>query len=305
MTDVRPLRLHDLPFAYRLVGRGISFDVQLSLTAGEDTLRHVLLTGTGRTQVYVLRLPDGGGLGQLHFPAGQKHVRLAYLAPSFDEGGSEDVWLSLLDGLAVMAGRRNGVSIIAEVDEGEPGFEVLRRAGFATYTRQEVWLRAPGAVSTSPVALRPLAAADSSALMGLYGALVPGLIKHVEPPPTGADSCYVVDGPRGLCGVVVVYEGVSANLIETYLLPDSRVDADKLLDAALLAARAEDRPVYYRMRDYMGSLSGALDRADFECVTQQVVMARHTAARIMQQEFKLAGKVESGVPLPTSTSINP
>ena len=44
---------------------------------------------------------------------------------------------------------------------------------------------------------------------------------------------------------------------------------------------------------------------DFECVTQQVVMARHTAARIMQQEFKLAGKVESGVPLPTSTSINP
>ncbi len=301
MTELRPLRLHDLPFVYRLVGHGVSFDVQLSLEVGDDGLRHMIIGRAGRVQAYVLRPSSGnGGLGQLHFLDGQPQARLAYLAPSLEEGASEDLWLSLLDGLAWVAGQRGVVSIIAEVEKGSPAFPVLRRAGYAVYARQSLWRRTPAPLRATPLALRPLAPPDLAAGIGLYSLLVPALIKHIEPSPLEADECYVAGDPRSLRGLVAVYESGSAALIEVYQARGGVQEAQDLLEAALAAARAEVRPVYYRVRDYMGCPEQALREAGFEHVAEQAVMVRHTAVRVTRQTYKLSSKVDAGAPLPTS-----
>ncbi len=283
-----------------MVGQGVSFDAQFSLTVGDDGLRHALLTGIGRMQAYVLRQPGTSALGQLRFLAGEQHARLAYVAPALEEGTDRADWLCLLDGLAVMAGQRGAVTVTAEVDPAAPEFEVLRRAGFATYARQGLWVRPPAPLEPSTLSLRPAEPGDKYALLGFYNSLAPGLIKHVEPPPTAADACYVLDGPRGVAGMVAAYQGGQATLVEAYVAPDGPLGPRQFLNAALAAAQADRRRVFCRMRDYMGLPATVLDDGGFEHLASQAVMFRHTVVCVVNRSYKLKEKVDGGVPLPTS-----
>ena len=300
VTEVRPLRLHDLPFAYRMVGQGVSFDAQLSLTVGEDSLRPALLTSSGRMQAYVLRQSGGSALGQLHFLAGEQLARLAYIAPALDEGHNGELLLCLLEGLAIMAGQRGVVTILAEVDDTAPEFEVLRRASFVTYAYQELWVRPPAPAEPSSYSLRAANSGEDHGLLGLYGSLVPGLIKHVEPPPTGADVCFVLDGPRGAAGIVIAYQGGQATLMEAYLAPEAGLSPRAFLSAALAKVQANKRTVYFRLRDYMGCTPSALADSGFRHLASQAALFRHTAARVTHPSYQLKEKVDGGVPLPTS-----
>ncbi len=283
-----------------MVGQGISFDAEFHLTVGDDGLRQALLAGSGRTQVYVLRQANGGALGQLHFLEGDHHARLAYVAPLIEDEADDGLWLCLLDGLAAMAGQRGVVTIIAEVDDNAPEFELLRRAGFAMYARQDLWMRAPAPVDLADLTLRPAAATEESVLMGLYGSLVPGLIKHIEPPPTIASELHVLDGERGAVGLMALYDGGQSALIEAYLAAGVKLSPRAFLAAALVAAQADKRTICCRSREYMGCAADALVDAGFTHLGGQAVMFRHTAVRVMHQSYQLKEKVNGGVPLPTS-----
>ena len=301
MTEVRSLRLHDLPFAYRMSGLGISFDAQIRLTVGDDGFRQALMAGTGETQVYVLRASGSGVLAQMHYLPDVPYARLAYLAPALAEGASDDLWLAMLDGLTAAAGERGMVTIIAEVGDNIPEFELLRRAGYAVFARQDLWMRSPAPAPSPGFQLRAVRnAEDQQALLSLYGSLVPGLIKHIEPPPTVADQCFLADGRRGSEGLVAVYEGANGVLIETYLLPNSQRMPAELLASALNIVNAGGKAVYCRVRDYLGSQSGTLTDAGFQHLGAQAVMYRHTAARVAQNTYRLVEKVDGGVPLPSS-----
>jgi hypothetical protein len=301
LTDVRRLRLHDLPFAYRKVRHGVNFDAELSLTVGDDGLQHALMAATGRMQGYVLRRPDGSALGLLHFLQDEQHARLAYVSPALDEGGAEGLWFDLLDGLAVMAGQRGNVTILAEVNADAREFETLRRAGFAMYTRQTLWERPPGPVEPPEYPLRLAYSHEEPTLLGIYGAVTPGLIKRVEPPPTRADAIYALAGADGLDGMVAVYQGGQAALIEPYLCPDVHAGIGVLLHAGLAAVGAAKRTVYCRAREYMGNLDAALPELGFVQRAAQAAMFRHTAARVTARAADAAAEViEGGIPLPTS-----
>lgn len=305
MKDLRPLRIQDLPFVYRMVGQGASFDTQLRLTVGDDALHQALLTGRGRIQPYILRLQGGeSGLGVLHLPgrdAGGHHARLAYMAPSLGNGASEDLWLQMLDGLVSIAGKQGFVNLIAEVDVGEPALEILRQANFATYARQEIWMRpaAPLAEGESRHAIRPALAVDEPAIMGVYSSLVPALLKHVEPPPTTADEIFVMDGDDGLRGVLTLYKGVHASLIEMHLLPQAHDRARAALGTALNIVHADSYPVFCRVRASAAPVEKALDDLGFDFMTPQTVLIRHMAVRINRASLKKVPAIESGMPMPT------
>lgn len=283
-----------------MVGNGINFDAEIDLTVGADGLRYAFLAGVGRLQAYVLRASAGNMLGQLHFLATEQHARLAYVAPGLAEGASESLWLSLLDGLAVMAGQRGVITLIAEVAIPTPEFETLRKAGFATYTRQDIWRRDPAPLDPTPYALRDAHFAEDHALLSLYGTLVPGLIKHVEPPPIEADECFALSEDRTATGMVAIHRGGENNLIELFRSPEAPLTGPAFLTAALHAAEAEKRTIYCRARDYMGYPPEALVDAGFEHVTEQAVMYRHTAVRVTRRAYKIKETVEGGIPLPTS-----
>lgn len=306
MTEMRPLRWHDLPLAYRLAGRGVSFDAHLRLIVGDDHFRYAQLTGTGRTQVFVLRESAQSGMAGLYYPASEQHARLAYLAPSLEDGASEDLWLKMLDGLAVMAGQRGTLTIAAEVDEQGAALEVLRRCDFAIYARQDLWMRPPAPVDGTRLTLRPARAGEEPAALGLYCLLIPALIKQVEPYPVGADSYYLLDGREGPSAMLAVCRGARRTMAELYLHPEVDFEAQAVINGALAVLQAETQPVYFRVRRYMGWLDHALADLGFEHQSSQAVMVRHIAARIKaQQAFKPLPAMESVlVPTPIADLQN-
>lgn len=295
MSELRPLRWHDLPFAYRLVGRGTSFDAHLGLIIGEDTLRHAQLTGTGRTQLYVLRRRGGqSGMAMLYYPSDDQHARLAYLAPSLEECDT-DLWLAMLDGVTFQAGQQGTLSIAAEVDEHSPALEILRQANFAIYARQDLWVREPGLITGQSLELREARPEDEAALIGLYGMLVPALIKQVEPPPFAADGCYLLDGREGPSAMMAYYRGNHRALAEIYLHPEVDLEAREVINGALALLEAESQTVYIRLRRYIGWLDSAMSDLGFERIASQAVMVRHTTVRARAQaNFK---------PLPAMDSV--
>lgn len=307
VTEIRPLRLHDLPFAYRVAKQGINFDVQLGLTVGEDALRHAVLAGIGRMQTYVLRSSQGSLLGQLHYLTSQQHARLAYITPGLDSNDAKTrLWFDILDGLTVMAGRHGVVTLIAEIGINTQAFTVLRRANFATYARQDLWMRQPEPTVEEPsIQVAPVGSQHTNGWMSLYNSLVPGLIKHVEPPLGTADKQYVISDGHGVAGIVVMYGGPSADLIEIYMAPQTEATPQAIVNAALSTVQAEKRIVYCRARDYMGCPASALSGAGFEYVTTQAALYRHTAARVRHQAYDVTEKVEGGIPIPTSIVDSP
>ena len=304
MTRVRPLRWHDIPLAYRLAGHGTSFDTQLITTVGDDILYHALLTGLRRTQMFVMRTPGVPTLGQLHYPPEQQSARLSYVAPALRHNGSEDAWLELFDGLSEMAGQRGIISLVAEVNEGLPEIEVLRRGQFGVYGRQSIWRRAPGPIGQEQAALRPARTADVMSMQGLYTTLIPGLLRQVEPSPMDTGDSYVLDGGNGgISGMVIGYRGLHASLIEIYLASSETTVMQPFLNAALANFDGAARPVYCRLR-YVEWLVGAMDEVGFEHVWAQVVMVRHMAAHIRRPDFEaVSAGLEGKASLPTSIRI--
>ena len=290
---MRPLRWHDLPFAYRLAGRGTSFDAHLRLIVGENHFRHLQLTGLGRTPVYVLRGDNGPGLGSLHYPASGQRARLAYLAPSLENGADEDLWLRLLDGLVEMAGQRGTINLTAEVDELSPALEILRRADFAIYARQNIWLREPQPID-GPVASLREAASDSMAIESLYRGLVPGLIRQVEPSLAACDACYVVAEGNDPSAVVAVYGGSSRALVELYLHPQISHETEAIINGALATMRGEKHPIYFRVRRYMGWLDTSLEDANFSLIASQALMVRHMTVNLRLKDA-LRSPVRNGL----------
>jgi len=304
VTEIRPLRLYDLPFAIRMAKHGICFDTQVNLTSGHEGLHHAYLTYAGRMPVFVLRRSSGGGLGQLHFVSGTQQARLAFVTPSMQDGASEQFWLAMLDGLTIMAGKRGAINIIAEVAKSAVEFEAFRQVGFAAYTRQDLWVRRPLPVTSPPNPPRIDVKPDISSVLSLYNTLSPGLIKQIEPPPTLASRCHVLSSDHGVCGLAAIYKTGQVVLVEPYLNANKSVEPRDFLSAVLKTVRADRRTIYCRLRDYMGIPTGAMRDHGFEHFSSQVAMFRHTTVRASLQTYKLVEQAEGRVALPTSITGN-
>ena len=137
---IRPFDWRDLTLLHRVRHRGLCLDSQLAYTRGPNVLQYALLDmlNPGRTaHTLVLRPGAQASIGQVLLPAGRNGAHIAFISPAEvleDKDGVE-----LLEALARAAGEHGAHSLIAEVDEDSPGFESLRRSGFAIYSRQRIW----------------------------------------------------------------------------------------------------------------------------------------------------------------------
>jgi hypothetical protein len=298
VKQVRPLRWHDLPLAYRLIGHGSSFDVQFSLTIGKDGLRHNLLANFGNTHTFVLR--DGGGaLAVLRGLAGTQCAGLGYIAPALDRGGSEGQWLALISGMGLLAGQRGIAAIRAEVGDDTPEFAALRECDFGIYAHQTLWERPAGPVDGDGSALRAASADEVASLMSGWDAHTPSLLRQANVLPGMDAECYVLDVRHSAHGVAAIYRNGQRALVDLYAPLDAHEAARGLIDGLMDTLGAETTAITCRLRHDMEWLGRHLTDAGFEWLGPQAVMVRHTLAHIRQHTTKELA-VKRGMALPTT-----
>lgn len=307
---IRSFDWRDLPLLHRVRDRGLCLDSQLAYTRGPNVLQYALLDmlSPGRTaHTFVLRPGSQASIGQVLLPSGRNSAHIAFVSPAEvleDNDGAE-----MLEAMAHAAAERGAHNLIAEVDEHSPGFESLRRFGFAIYSRQRIWrlIQAespPSANGAPPDDSLPLwraeAPADELAVASLYTNLVPAMVQQVEPPPARHGRGLVHWRQGELLGYLGVDGGPRGVWVQPYFHPAAE-DADRLLASFLIDLQDRRlRPLYMCVRSYQSWMATPLHDLGFEALVDQAVMVKRLAVGVRRLQPAILPALEGTLPKPTA-----
>lgn len=295
---VRPFDLRDLALVRRLDERGVSLHTVSALAENFHPLRGAIMSMLvgGEFPTFIWKTENGerAGFIQLRIANGAPLAYVLYVSPRC--GGEEDapaaddavlrspnceIWLALLDEAIAGVGQRGIHHVIAEVDERSPELQVLRRAGFAVYTRQDIWAVRQADYRPQGVAARLLTrrgVADDWDIQLLYANTVPRLVQLVESLPLNNDGeGWVLRDGQELAAFVSIRKGATATWLRFFIHPDAEAEAHEIVAAALEVTFAQEPElVYCCVRRYESWLPSALERSGFTVTGSQAVMVRHT-----------------------------
>ncbi len=316
---IRPFHLRDLPLIYRLSEQGVSLHTEFALTHHPRLLRKALvsLIGVGRYPTYVWKDAEGGTTGfvQLHLED-SSHAHIVHAALSHDgaaetdESAPERVWLPLLEQLTAEIGRCGLHSLVAEVPEESPELLLLRQAGFAIYTRQDVWVLdewTPAHSDGYPLApnrvLVQRQSTDDWDIQLLYVNTVPRLVQLVEPSPPEEGVSLVLREGDELAAFVHLDEGPAGTWLQFFIHPQAETRAEALVAAAMSQyPPAPRQPIYCCVRRYQSWLQHELQALGFRRWGGQAVMVKHTVQRVRSAMPDLATLMEKQA-VPGSTPV--
>ncbi len=282
---LRPFDLRDIPLIRRLSEHGVSMHSKAALADGIHPLRDALLhIVTGEFPTFICKSNESGldGFIQLHHQQKENktHARLRYISPVDESKAVESLWFSLLDHTMQEAGQQGIHTVIAEVEETAVTLPILRQAGFAIYTRQDIYqLKSLPDPPHSPLpALSMRQESDDWDVQLLYANIVPRMVQVLTPnPPASRNGGWILREGGKLAAYIHLHTGSTATWIRLFIHPDVVSSMDVLLTAVLqLVPGKATHPVYVGVRRYQGWQKTALERAGFERVQSQAVMARHT-----------------------------
>lgn len=312
---IRPFHLRDLALVYRLSEHSVVLQAESSLTTSPRPVRRALISmlvgGQSSTYVWKSADRDAVAFAQVRWEEGETSARLACLAAQADGDGenearqiNEDVWLCLLDQLVAELGSRGVHGLIAEVSETGPELPVLRRAGFAVYTRQDIWMLDQLLPDDGPNILQPREAIDDWDIHVLYSNMVPRLIQSVEPdPPLGKGQSWILREGDELVAYININGGSAASWMRVLLHPNAHSTADDVIRAALRVKPASPTyPMYCCLPRYQSWLSVSLERVGFHLLGSQAVMVRHIALHVPKPEAAMPGVLEAQT-VPSSSSL--
>ncbi len=300
---VRPFDLRDLALIRRMDERGISLHTVSALAENFHPLRGAIVSMLvgGEYPTFVLKPENGerAGFIQLRIPNGASQANVLYISPrcvDADEAGVSGaltgmadsilrtpdcaVWLALLDEAVAGAGQRGIHHVIAEVDERSAELMVLRRSGFAVYTRQDIWSVRAADYRPRGLGKRQLTrrtSADEWDIQLLYANTVPRLVQAVEPMPLNGDGDgWVLREDGELAAFVNIRKGAVATWLRFFIHPDAEAEAEEIVAAALEVTFAREPDlVYCCVRRYESWLPGTLENSGFTLCGSQAVMVRH------------------------------
>lgn len=312
---IRPFTLRDLTLVRRLSEQGVSLHAEAALADNLQPLRGALVNMVvgADSPTFVCKSQNGDHVGfiQLLIEDNRHHAHILYVSPTCDTAVADnassapcphiDTWLALLDHAVMEVGQLGVHSLVAEVSETGPELPVLRRAGFAVYARQDIWLLTDIPDAPSPRrTLRPGDVTDEWDIQLLYANTVPRLVQLVEPvPPSEKGEAWVLRENEELEAFVHIHEGPVATWLRFFIHPNVESDAREIVAAALqvLSTKAS-RPVYCCVRRYEGWLPSALERTGFRIWGSQAVMVKHTVKHAQTRMPRLSAVMEGqGVPV--------
>ncbi len=318
---IRPFTLRDFALVRRLSEQGVSLHSESALIDNLHPLRGALLSMVvgGNYPTFVWKAEDRGGTGfiQILLEEDRHHAHILYLSPSveqpengvdmgtvattIDGNGNENAWLSLLDQAVTEVGQHGVQSLVAEVDETGPELPILRHAGFAVYTRQDIWVSDVAqnkltGESEPSLRLRPYLKSDAWDIQLLYANTVPRLVQLVEPlPPAMTEDAWVLrDDQDELAAFVHVHEGSMATWLRFFIHPNAEAEAGEIVKSAFRTEKMRGkRSVYCCVRRYEGWLPAALETAGFRIWRSQAVLVKYTVHHSKNASPELAVKLEN------------
>jgi hypothetical protein len=292
MMDTHIAGITDWPTVRRLVELSVTLENESAFTAdikatSGGLLGGIILPARGLCTV-IARLDSAQTVaGQLKLRVDDVNAHLTYLAPSPVPDSDDTPWLNALDALAREAGKLRAHALIAEVEEDSPLFGTLRTAGYAVYSRQQVWIRRGLAANMpSRFKLREESQSDIGDIYALMNATIPKMIQPIAMPP--GDMPRLVYRDEGRMLAYIAYSlGKRGVYVIPYLHPDILPDAAALIDAALqMIAPTSKLPISVVIRRYQDWLAHAMERLGFECGAEQAVMVKHITAGMRPAGFE-------------------
>lgn len=312
---IRPFHLRDLPLVIRLGEQGVILEAEAALTSSPHPVRSALVNmivgGEYATYVWRSDKDRDQAFVQIGWEQGSNSARLVCLGASppadnndDDSPINEDIWLALLDELVAVAGRHGAYNLIAEASETGPELPVLRKACFAIYTRQDIWITDQAPEGDIPVELRPRQSADDWDVQVLYSNIVPGLIQSVEPTPSlDRGQNWVLYEEGELAAFIHLNAGRSATWMRLLIHPNARSKPREIIKAAArIASPSSKNTLYCSIRRYQSWLQNPLEEAGFTIWGSQAVMIRHIAQPIEKQVPVTKGVLEAQ-PVPGSSTL--
>jgi hypothetical protein len=295
---IRSFDWRDMGLIKALGPQGVCLDTETCLIHGthplQDALLAYLMPGTGAPTL-VWRNNGSGVFAQLRHRFGDDQARVLLIAPGYSP--ALEGWTQVIERLAVEAGGRGALNLIAEASEDSPEFEALRLAGFAVYARQSLWMLSgplPEAQHDAPLA--PVSAHDAIAISTLYANIVPRLVQQVESLPNHRRG-YVLKRDDELIAFLDVRRGSLGIWTEPYLHPEAYDLSEAVLHTCLrLIPNRNERPVYVCVRRYQDWLQEILAHSGFQPVGAQAVMVKRLVKRVTEPLKPLPATVEGKVP---------
>lgn len=292
--NIRPFGWRDFPLLHNYRKQGLFLDSSRALIHGPALVPFgALLTFLGSaTRSYTYRCetcsPSGTPLiGQVTYILGSSYARLAYLAPA---NTIELADLSAFsDYIAGQIGGQGVFHVLAEIDESNQVYQILRRVGFAIYARQRIW-RLEGMVTSEPdeASWRACRSSDIVGIRSLYGNVVPGIAQQVEPIPKNNLHGYVHYHNSDVRAFVELKYGRYGIWVQPYVHPDVENFDRKLVNLLAHLPTRRNRPLYICVRSYQSWLETAIEAIGAQPGPQQAVMVRHlTVANRVKQAYPL------------------
>lgn len=324
---IRPFTLRDLALVHRLSEYAVALHTELALTHNPHPVRDALVGMVGGdypTLVWKSDERDAAGFIQLQVHEESPHARIFFVGATPPPGGTTPpipgvaaeanqngeqagrelnttVWLALLDQAVAEIGRRGIHSLVAEVNEAGDELPVLRQAGFAVYTRQDIWVleNVNNKESAPSKILLQRQPADDWDIQLLYANIVPRLVQMVEPlPPLHSGEGWVLREEGELTAFIHIHRGALASWLRLFIHPHAESRVDEIVAAAWQKAKPEVAyPVFCCVRRYQSWLQGALNRAGFAFWGSQAVMVKHTVKQQKKSISELTAVLEAqGIP---------
>jgi len=213
-------------------------------------------------------------IGQMHYTPGERAARLSFVTP--DHGLDSPGLAALLESLAWEAGERGACSLLAEVEESSPAFEVLRRVGFSVYGWQRVWkINEQVSSISTPYVWEAANDLDAVPIRALYQALVPPLVQGADPMVERALTGLVYEQTGELLAYIEPTYGPRGIYLQPLIHP--AVDDVLRLVRSFLGGLSFHlgRPVYLSIRSYQAWLENALSELDVDVSERQALLVKH------------------------------
>jgi hypothetical protein len=226
-------------------------------------------------------------IGQMHYTPGERAARLSFVTP--DHGLDSPGLAALLESLAWEAGERGACSLLAEVEESSPAFEVLRRVGFSVYGWQRVWkINEQVSSISTPYVWEAANDLDAVPIRALYQALVPPLVQGADPMVERALTRLVYEQTGELLAYIEPTYGPRGIYLQPLIHP--AVDDVLRLVRSFLGGLSFHlgRPVYLSIRSYQAWLENALSELDVDVSERQALLVKHLVVQQRSPAFAAA-----------------